>query len=350
MPDPSTSRLGLYKSKSDGSEIVSYTQDIGQNLDKLDAAVGFQACTTTTRPSTPYSGKPIRETDTARTYVHNGSSPASGGWVQIPNSASTYDADLDLTSGKQLNIGGSGSGAPIAIVSSSSGANLISSRLAGDTISRWFVNADGSLNWSPGGSGSADCSVSRTSTGTITVTGSLAVSANLSVTGNATVTGNLSASGIGQERYAVKAANTTRASTTTKTDDPDLTMPVVANAVYYVEFILAAQSSSTTPNINTAWNVPATATGLKFAHGPTNNATNFVTRTDTNARVSAHGYTTGLDYIINGSGVSVAILEKSIVTTGANSGTIAIQWAQNTSNATGTVVEAGSYMYIRRIA
>ncbi|MGY0062854.1 hypothetical protein ACWY4P_41015 [Streptomyces sp. LZ34] len=350
MPDPSTSRLGLYKSKSDGSELVSYTQDIGQNLDKLDAAVGFQACTSTTRPSTPYSGKPIRETDTARTYVHNGSSPASGGWVQIPNSASTFDADLDLTSGKQLNIGGSGSGAPIATMLTASNSNMISSRVTGDTVSRWFVNADGNINWGIGGSTTTDVGLSRSGIGVLTVTGSLGVSSNLTVTGNTTVTGNLSASGIGQERYAVKAANTTRASTTTKTDDPDLTMTVVANAVYYVEFILAAQSSSTTPNINTAWNVPSGSTGLKFAHGPTNNAATFVTRTDTNARVSAHGYTTGLDYIINGSGVSVAILEKSIVTTGGSGGTIAMQWAQNTSNGTATVVEAGSYMYIRRIA
>lgn len=332
MPDPSTSRLGLYKSKSDGSELVDYSQDLGQNWDRVDAAVGFQACTSTTRPSTPYNGKPIRETDTARTYVHNGSSPASAGWVQIPNAASTFDADLDLTSGRQLNIGGSGSTASIATINSATSANLISSRVTGDTVSRWFVNADGATNWGPGGSSSADVSLARSGTGILTLNGSLTIT------------------GIGQERYAVKTANTTRASTTSKTDDPDLTASVVANAVYYVEFVLAAQSSSTTPNINTAWNVPSGTTGLKFAHGPTNNAATFVTRTDTNARVSAHGYTTGLDYIINGSGVSVAILEKSIVTTGANSGTIAMQWAQNTSNATGTVVEAGSYMYIRRIA
>lgn len=351
MSDPSTSRIGLYKSKSDGSELVNYTQDLGQNWDKIDAAVGFQACTSTTRPSAPYPGKAITETDTTyRTYFSNGTSPASGSWVEIPNSSATFNNSLKLASGKQLNIGASGSSAPIATVLASSTSNMISSRVTGDTVSRWFVNADGNMNWGIGGSTNTDIGLSRTGIGVLTVAGTLGVSSNLTVTGNTTVTGNLSASGIGQERYAVKAANTTRASTTTKTDDPDLTMPVVANAVYYVEFILAAQSSSTTPNINTAWNVPATATGLKFAHGPTNNATNFVTRTDTNARVSAHGYTTGLDYIINGSGVSVAILEKSIVTTGANSGTIAIQWAQNTSNATGTVVEAGSYMYIRRIA
>src|SRR5690349_3133674 len=117
MPDPSTSRLALYKSKSDGSELVSYTQDLGQNWDKLDAAAGYASCTSSTRPSSPYSGKPIMETDTSyRTYFSNGTSPASASWVQIPNSSSTFNADLDLTSGKQLNIGSSSSTASIAVV------------------------------------------------------------------------------------------------------------------------------------------------------------------------------------------------------------------------------------------
>lgn len=106
MPDPSTTRLGLYKSKSDGSELVSYTQDIGQNWDKVDAATGFQVVTSTTRPSTPYSGKPIAQSDTAySTYFSNGTSPASASWVEIPNSSSTFGSNLKLASGVQLVIG-----------------------------------------------------------------------------------------------------------------------------------------------------------------------------------------------------------------------------------------------------
>lgn len=51
MPDTPTTRLGLYKSLADGSELVSYTTDIGQNLDRLDLAAGFQVVTSSTRPS-----------------------------------------------------------------------------------------------------------------------------------------------------------------------------------------------------------------------------------------------------------------------------------------------------------
>jgi len=106
VPDPSTTRLALYKSKSDGSELVSYTQDIGQNLDKLDAAAGFQIVTSTTRPSAPYSGKPIAESDTSyRTYFSNGTAPASASWVEIPNSSGTFGSNLKLASSAQLTIG-----------------------------------------------------------------------------------------------------------------------------------------------------------------------------------------------------------------------------------------------------
>ncbi len=106
MPDPSTTRLALYKSKSDGSELVSYTQDIGQNLDKLDAAAGFQVVTSSTRPSSPYSGKPIAQSDTSySTYFSNGTAPASASWVEIPNSSSTFGSNLKLATSAQLVIG-----------------------------------------------------------------------------------------------------------------------------------------------------------------------------------------------------------------------------------------------------
>ncbi|MFE7237177.1 hypothetical protein [Streptomyces sp. NPDC057580] len=106
MPDTPTTRLGLYKSKSDGSELTNYTQDIGQNLDKLDLAAGFQPVTSTTRPSAPFSGKAIFETDTSyRSYFSNGTAPASGSWVEIPNSSGTFGSTLKLAAAAQLTIG-----------------------------------------------------------------------------------------------------------------------------------------------------------------------------------------------------------------------------------------------------
>lgn len=205
MPDPSTTRLALYKSKSDGSELVNYTQDIGQNLDKLDAAVGFQACTSSTRPSSPYSGKPIFETDTGyRTYFSNGTSPASSSWVEIPNSSGTYGGNLTLSSSSTLSIG-------TATLSRSSGGSLsantnyqrnasattdvaYSALLTGDTFDRTRIYADGKWEAGPGNA-ARDTNLFRDSANVLRTNDSLTVDLNLSVAGSATVTGNLAVTG-----------------------------------------------------------------------------------------------------------------------------------------------------------
>lgn len=101
-----TTRLGLYKPLDDGSEFVNVSTDLNQNHDKLDAAAGFQIVTSTTRPSSPYSGKGIAESDTSyRTYFSNGTAPASASWVEIPNSSGTFGSNLKLASSAQLTIG-----------------------------------------------------------------------------------------------------------------------------------------------------------------------------------------------------------------------------------------------------
>ncbi|MEU1088974.1 hypothetical protein ABZ401_19425 [Streptomyces sp. NPDC005892] len=198
MPEPSTTRLQLYKPKNDGSELVNVQTDLNQNYDRIDLAVGYQACTSTTRPSAPYNGKGIRETDTARTYFHNGSAPASAGWVQIPNAASTFTADLDLTSGRQLNIGASASTASIAIVNAATTTDAIAFRVTGDTQNRWLADTDGTLNWGPGGASATDTSLSRSGAGVLSTPGSLVVAGDLTLSGRAQGRGLMSQVPIGQ--------------------------------------------------------------------------------------------------------------------------------------------------------
>ena len=90
-----TPRLGLYKPASDGSELVNVNTDLNNNYDAIDLAMGFRIVTSSTRPSTPYSGQGILESDTSyRSYLHNGTSPASGGWIEIPNGSATYGSQL----------------------------------------------------------------------------------------------------------------------------------------------------------------------------------------------------------------------------------------------------------------
>lgn len=190
MPDPSTTRLALYKSKSDGSELVNYSQDIGQNLDKIDTAVGYQSCTSSTRPSSPYSGKPIFETDTSyRTYFSNGTSPASASWVEIPNASATFNNNLKLASGKQINVGASTSNANLAILNSNATDDVLSSRLTGDAQSRFLIDADGTLNWGAGASAATDTNLFRSAANALRTNDSLTVDLNLTVSGSAAITG-----------------------------------------------------------------------------------------------------------------------------------------------------------------
>ncbi|MGW3821792.1 hypothetical protein ACWEAF_05655 [Streptomyces sp. NPDC005071] len=168
MPETPTPRLQLRKPLNDGSELVNVQTDLNQNADRIDLAVGYQVVTSTTRPSTPYSGKAITESDTGyRAYFSNGSAPASGSWVQIPTAGSTFNADLQLVAGKQLNIGASGSTASIAVVNSTPGADAISLRVTGDTQSRWVADTDGTLNWGPGASGATDTNLYRSAANTL---------------------------------------------------------------------------------------------------------------------------------------------------------------------------------------
>lgn len=230
MPDTPTTRLGLYKSAADGSELVNYTQDLGNNWDKVDAASGFEIVTSGTRPAAPYGGKAITESDTAyRTYFSNGTSPASASWVQIPNSASTFNADLDLASGKQINIGGSGSTAAYAILLGDPVNDyVISGRVTADSASRYTVRADGQLGWGPGAA-ATDTFLARTATGRLALTGTNAAL----LIGTAAV-------------RPQAAATTTVANTITETAIGTFTVPANDTAVGAVYRIVAFGTASVT--------------------------------------------------------------------------------------------------------
>lgn len=147
-----------------------------------------------------------------------------------------------------------------------------------------------------------------------------------------------------------KTAATDRASTTVLADDPDLTYQVEANATYHVRFSLwfAALSAA---DVVTDWTVPVGVTGNRSVLGPGS------TVADANAdnvamRCGVHGYGTDVTYsgVRNSGSLHFGVVEESIVQVSTTSGTIAIRWAQGTTNVTATQLAIGSSMTIRRIA
>ena len=91
-----TTRLGLIK--PDYVDVVDIA-DLNSNADDIDAAVGYFICTSTTRPSTPWTGQAIFETDTLTPYVWDGSAwqvAGGGGSIEISATAPSSPQDGDL--------------------------------------------------------------------------------------------------------------------------------------------------------------------------------------------------------------------------------------------------------------
>ena len=99
----STTRLGL--SKPDGSDVVDIAV-LNANSDKLDIAAGAYICTSSTRPTTPWNGQFIYETDTFTALVYKSStstwSPLGGSTVgpTPPTGASKGDLWWDSDTGR----------------------------------------------------------------------------------------------------------------------------------------------------------------------------------------------------------------------------------------------------------
>lgn len=346
MPDPSTTRLALYKSKSDGSEDVSYTLDLGQNWDKVDAAAGFQVVTSSTRPSAPYSGKPIFESDTSyRSYFSNGTSPASGSWVEIPNSSATFNNNLKLASGKQVNVGASGSTATFtALLPTATGDWIVGSRVTVDSVSRFTIRGDGRLDW---GSGSAtqETNLYRSAANVLKTDDSLIVDIDL------TVNGNLSVAGIGQTRYIAKTADETVTSSATLQNDDHLVLSVVANAVYtFALDLYMIEGTDFVGDFKMSFTCPAGATF--DMHGAGAHTTDLTTGTSSNGEwigklaTASAGATLAFGV---GTGLTAARVYGRLVMS-STAGNFQLQWAQNASDASGTTLKAGSQMTMTRVA
>jgi hypothetical protein len=133
--------------------------------------------------------------------------------------------------------------------------------------------------------------------------------------------------GVGEVRSVVKAANESVASSTTLQDDNELLFTVAAGAKYHFSGTLFTVPSP--GSIKLALNGP-TLTALKF--GLVSSGTGFVT---------AYGSTMN-------SADTCAVVSGTIECSDA--GTVNLQWAQNTGDASAAQILAGSFIQVRRYA
>jgi len=151
--------------------------------------------------------------------------------------------------------------------------------------------------------------------------------------------------GIGQFATAWKESSTARASTTSATDDPDLTIPVVANARYVVEGWIVTTNANQVGDLRCTISGPAGSTGRWNLIMPSTTL-----GTDpVEVRVSTNSLGSTLSYGQPSTGQYGGQL-GGMIATGGTPGGCAFAWAQHTSNATPTIVEPNSWLRLTRVA
>jgi hypothetical protein len=144
--------------------------------------------------------------------------------------------------------------------------------------------------------------------------------------------------------HAAKSADTSRASTTTITADPELQVPVEANADY-IFHALIRYSGSTAGDMSVIFTSPSGSTGVWGGNLYETTATlatdpQIATRTPLNSQ---------RDIGCISSSVSMILRISGRIRMGSTAGTFSFDWAQVTSNATATIVSTDSWLMLRRI-
>lgn len=204
-----TARLGLLKPNPDPvtGDDVDIT-DLNLNADKIDAAISFTVVTSSTRPATPFQGQAIIETDTGRAYIRVGTSWSP---LLIPNAAGTHV----FISGAELNV-----------TRAAATDTVLYGAATADTVGRFLMKADGSMEWGPGNAG-RDTNLYRGSVGNLLRTDDSFLATGF-VTGNAA--------------ESIRVANSANV-TTTETVIQSLTFNAVAGQKYMVQVVQNVQST-----------------------------------------------------------------------------------------------------------
>jgi hypothetical protein len=174
---------------------------------------------------------------------------------------------------------------------------------------------------------------------------------NLSIGGSMTIgTGITVSAGKGYRTYVKKSSAESVISNTTLQNDDEITFTLAASGVYRLSAYLAV-SGPAAGDFKTAWSFTGAASGgnhtMRSTVGPTT-GTGDVTATAV-SRFSRHTWTTSVAYGVDGTNTS-HIEEDGLLDTTAGSGTITLQWAQNSSTATSTVVGTSSWAMLDRLA
>lgn len=165
-----------------------------------------------------------------------------------------------------------------------------------------------------------------------------------SILAGARITAGLLSSMIPDVLYKVTSED--RSSTITLTADSDLQATLAANAVYHVTMNIH-YATTTAAGFQTDWAVPTGATGGRSSISNGAAQTAF---SDVPGNWGVHNFNTAVNHgNRNSSTNQLWLMEEGLITT-TTAGTLALRWAQVTSNAAATRVGSNSVMLVRRLA
>lgn len=144
---------------------------------------------------------------------------------------------------------------------------------------------------------------------------------------------------------ARKTADETVNTSAVLQEDDALTVRVEAGAVYQLDLFLAYESS-TSADLRLGWVYPSGTTIGWCPTGPSPSTTS-TGNAGTVVQYRAAGDITTLGGY--GAGTPVVARAAGLVTVGATAGSVTVQWAQQTSEGSDTIVKAGSYLTLRKL-
>lgn len=146
---------------------------------------------------------------------------------------------------------------------------------------------------------------------------------------------------IGEHRYVRKPANEPVVNSVIFQDDDDLKFAIGANEQWIFDCV-AIVSGSSAADIQVGWNAPTGALERVSIHPAWDAGDAFTIP----AVIEATGDARTLGIVAG----MRAVLLKGLVVNGGTAGNTGLQWAQATSNATATVVQAESHLIAHRKA
>lgn len=145
-----------------------------------------------------------------------------------------------------------------------------------------------------------------------------------------------------------KSANETVNNSAALQNDDELFWPVEVNEVWFFEAFLLLQAASVNADWKATITVPAGATG-PWGLAATTGSWSLVGVGSAPAPLVAAGTGASFGAAITGSGLTAGYMAGWVIV-GATAGNAQIQWAQNTATVENSIVQANSFLRIRRLA